>query len=376
MKLKLDNKSVQDCLTKVVKLTQAEHACMEVRNGELYVSALNKMQYVRLHIIGEVIEKSKSKGFVFKIQTLSKLVRNNKSITIEIQPKKLKFFSSHKSSKVKGEFSILPYEKYGIEDVDKGKSGVSLSSKEIRSISNAIKKIDIKPLHAQVISLPLYVMLTSKGLHAYMADNYHFAYYMDKSVKSKKEMKFDLPIKLYSNIEYISQGSPFKMNINENYIYVYGTGFEMCLPVLQVDRDKRLDLKKIKEHSKSTMPKNSKDKSFNVLDITIQDLLKSVDTLDVVSEGFDPLHIKSINNKLMMMVKSSLGSMQELSNINISSWEKKSYIVNKSLLQDILMLYPVHNKAARFYFKGSFMSTQWSYKNTQKVVYVCALLNK
>jgi len=379
MKIVFKTKSLQEALEKISRISKMEYACLKVEGSDIYIYSNANMQYIKLHVDSKIAAKSKVKSFSFNIRTLQRLTKQSKSdtVTVEVKGKKLTFLMSEKNSKIRGEFQIIS-DVEAEQELDK-KNSVKMSRNHIRAITKGIKYIGIKSLHTTTLDLPLYIVFNTEGMHMYMSDGYHFAYILDKKFPSKKEIKFDMPAVIYSNIEYISGGNPFNLTLHESHVHAHGTGFEVSFPILQHMRADRIELSKIMEHSDAAFPQKKEDKKFRRIKIPMTRLDHSVKNMNVISEGSNIIQFKSNNTNLMLSIQSQLGKISELTNLKIANWKTSdTFLVNEVLLKDILSLYPKTDKPATIYFKADdsrIMSTKYVSKD-MKVVYVCALISE
>jgi len=379
MKISFKTKSLQDVLDKVARISKMEYACLKVEGSDIYIYSNANMQYIKLHVDSKIAAKSKVKSFSFNIRTLQRLTKQSKSdtVTVEVKGKKLTFLMSEKNSKIRGEFQIIS-DVEAEQELDK-KNSVKMSRNHIRAITKGIKYIGIKSLHTTTLDLPLYIVFNTEGMHMYMSDGYHVAYLLDKKSKVKKEVRFDMPSVIYSNIEYISGGNAFNLNILDSHIYTYGTGFEASFPILQHMRSDKIELEKINEIEGESFPTSSNKKPFKILKIPMGRLSQSVDNLGVISEGSNIIQFKSSKKNLMLSIQSQLGKISELTNLDITNWKESDvFLINEVLLKDVISLYPKSDKPVTLNFKSGtskIMSTKYETKD-MRVLYVCALISE
>lgn len=334
MRAKINCESFTHSLETIISVTGAEHAVLEIRGNDMYISGVANSKACRMHVIADVeaVDK-KHNSFGFNCFTVQKLLNGREEIVFEFNHKEaeVRFHTTSKKSKFSGNFQTLPPEDIEVIFED-GAQKLSLDAKQLASLNAIVPVISLNNM-SNADPMLLCASFNKDGLFATVFDDYHSAYAHNPAASSKTSIDFNIPLNLFQQISKVANGQSYTLSVGLAYISAKGVGFELSLPIIQGQSSRQLN--QMRAHVESLKWNSMKDR----LPINKTELAQILGNLEAVNDGTATFDL-SCNGKgsVTISIKSPFGSAEERRKIKGQSWSSE-YKLTPPMFKDVFSAY-------------------------------------
>ena len=361
MKITVVGESTLTTLDLLAKITGSQHAHLEIRDKDIFISATGNSKSLRYLVEGVIEEKGKEKGFGFNIFSLQNILRGRKEIELTFDGSDITFRNKSKGSKFYGDFKSIPFEK--IDIAHSADSSISIKGPNMAALTELVKYLTLEN-HFTSDNMNVFIKLDQDGTFATVYDDFHLAYGHNPKFGQKQKVELSLTLPMFALIESVAKGDDYVMSLSPTSVSASGLAFELSIPLLQGIESQSFD------QAKTLVDQITTRKSKHQVSLTIEDINQMMTNLSAVNDGSAGIEVATHKGHIKFSLASTFGKAIEVKKIP-ADWGKTKYVINQTVFTDIMRVCPAKEVNLSFYESMVVLIVEVS---TIRLVYTCVLM--